>query len=115
MNTYDVVIKRDGYECRYCGHKFNDAQEPILDHVLPRSQGGGDTSDNLVVSCNYCNCKKGGRTPEQAGMPLRPIPDKPMLKRLSTNLPWDRDKVSAWEHLAYEYVTFVDDYSDVRT
>lgn len=31
---------------------------------------------NLVYACLPCNLKKGPRTPEQAGMPLLPIPEK---------------------------------------
>jgi 5-methylcytosine-specific restriction endonuclease McrA len=30
--------------------------------------------DNLVTACRPCNKRKGGKTPEQAGMVLRPVP-----------------------------------------
>jgi hypothetical protein len=43
------------------------------DHVIPRCQGGDDSTDNLVVACRPCNSRKNGRTPQQAGMVLRPI------------------------------------------
>ena len=36
--------------------------------------------ENVVVACVYCNQRKGGRTPAQAGMILRSTPVKP--KRL---------------------------------
>jgi len=29
-----------------------------LDHVIPRSQGGSNTAENLVVSCCSCNGRK---------------------------------------------------------
>lgn len=64
---YQAVFERDGRACRYCG-----SEEALsIDHVVPRCQGGLDNSDNLVVACRSCNSRKGGRTPEQAGMVLQ--------------------------------------------
>jgi hypothetical protein len=48
-----------------------------LDHVMPRSQGGKTTWENVVCSCVGCNSKKGGRTPTQAGMKLLSDPVRP--------------------------------------
>lgn len=63
------IYARDRNTCQYCGHKFarNDLN---LDHVVPRSQGGLSRWENVVCSCHACNRRKGGRTPEQAGMRL---------------------------------------------
>ena len=36
-------------------------------NVVPRSQGGPDTWENLVCACVRCNSRKGGRTPQEAG------------------------------------------------
>lgn len=70
------LFARDRNQCQYCGRHFSTS-ELSIDHVLPRTQGGGDTWENLVCSCVKCNARKGGRTPEQASMklvrkPLRP-------------------------------------------
>ncbi|MBC7835881.1 MAG: HNH endonuclease [Phycisphaerales bacterium] len=70
------LFARDRNQCQYCGHHFSTS-ELSIDHVLPRSQGGGDSWENLVCACVKCNARKGGRTPEQAHMkmirrPLRP-------------------------------------------
>jgi len=70
------IFARDGHRCQYCGKRFK-VSELTLDHVVPRSQGGGDSWDNLVTACSGCNAKKGGRTPEQANMPLIRKPFKP--------------------------------------
>jgi 5-methylcytosine-specific restriction endonuclease McrA len=35
-----------------------------------RCLGGTDELENLVMACRDCNIRKGGRTPEQAGMVL---------------------------------------------
>jgi 5-methylcytosine-specific restriction endonuclease McrA len=70
------IYARDDNKCQYCGKKFATA-DLSLDHVIPRSQGGQTTWDNLVCCCLRCNVKKGGRTPAQAGMHLITKPVKP--------------------------------------
>lgn len=70
------IFARDGNRCQYCGRKFSTV-DLSLDHVIPRSQGGKSTWDNIVCCCVKCNVKKGGRTPEQAHMKLLSKPVKP--------------------------------------
>jgi 5-methylcytosine-specific restriction endonuclease McrA len=70
------IYARDGSRCQYCG-KRHSTTELSLDHVVPRSQGGRSTWDNIVCCCIKCNVKKGGRTPEQAHMHLIAKPVKP--------------------------------------
>lgn len=69
--------------CRYCGKtvkrkdtRSRDEDRATLDHVDPTSSKG---PRNLVVACKGCNSRKGRRTPQQAGMVLRPAPRTPML------------------------------------
>ena len=59
------VLERDHNTCAYCGRRAT-----TIDHVLPKSRGGGDTWTNLVAACQVCNGKKADRTPEEAGMKL---------------------------------------------
>lgn len=68
------VLERDRNTCQYCKHK---GDQLTLDHVIPRSRGGGDTWDNLVAACVRCNIRKGNRTPKEAQMPLIKQPKKP--------------------------------------
>ncbi|HVK67707.1 MAG TPA: HNH endonuclease [Polyangium sp.] len=70
------VFVRDDFRCQYCGVQ-KDAGELTYDHVLPRVQGGRTVWENIVASCQSCNAKKRGRTPEQAGMKLLKKPEKP--------------------------------------
>ncbi len=70
------IFARDANRCQYCGKKFGTS-ELSLDHVLPRSQQGPTTWENIVTCCIACNVKKGGRTPEQAHMKLLSRPVKP--------------------------------------
>jgi 5-methylcytosine-specific restriction endonuclease McrA len=70
------IFARDKSTCQYCGHRFSRS-ELNLDHVIPRSQGGTSTWENVVCSCHECNRKKGGRTPGEARMKLIAHPHKP--------------------------------------
>lgn len=70
------IYARDNDTCQYCG-KSLPRSDLNLDHVMPRSQGGKTTWENVVCSCVPCNLKKGGRTPEQADMRLLKKPVRP--------------------------------------
>jgi len=65
------VFLRDRFSCQYCG----SPEQLTFDHVVPRRLGGKTTWENVATACAPCNMRKGGRTPEQAHMPLivRPI------------------------------------------
>ncbi len=45
--------------CHYCGCEFKDSSEIAFDHILPKSKGGTDSSDNLIAVCKNCNSSKG--------------------------------------------------------
>ncbi len=70
------IFGRDRNTCQYCGKRFSKT-ELNIDHVVPRSLGGLSTWDNVVCSCFECNKRKGGMSPEQAGMKLIRRPRKP--------------------------------------
>jgi 5-methylcytosine-specific restriction endonuclease McrA len=70
------IFARDKNTCQYCGQRFHRS-ELNLDHVVPRSQGGTSTWENVVCSCHECNRQKGGRTPGQARMKLVSQPRRP--------------------------------------
>lgn len=71
--TRRAVFGRDGHRCQYCG-----AQAESIDHVLPRSRGGGHTWDNVVACCRRCNVRKGDRLPSEAGLSLPAKPGAPL-------------------------------------
>ena len=66
------VLIRDRHRCAYCGRRAT-----TVDHVVPRSHGGGDTWLNTVAACAPDNHRKADRTPEQAGMRLLAQPFEP--------------------------------------
>src|ERR1044071_5885744 len=61
------LMIRDSFQCQYCGRSPTQ-RDLNVDHVVPRSRGGADSWENLVVSCRPCNLRKGRRTPAEAGM-----------------------------------------------
>jgi 5-methylcytosine-specific restriction endonuclease McrA len=58
------VIERDGLYCVYCDDDLSD-QEVHLDHIIPESQSGPTTVDNLQVTCRRCNTAKGVLTEDE--------------------------------------------------
>ena len=56
-----AVYERDGWTCQLCGdstsreHVSGDPFSPTLDHVIPRSLGGGDDESNLRLTHAICN------------------------------------------------------------
>jgi CRISPR/Cas system Type II protein with McrA/HNH and RuvC-like nuclease domain len=43
------IFARDNNQCQYCGKKF-PTQELSLDHIVPRSQGGENSWENIVCA-----------------------------------------------------------------
>jgi 5-methylcytosine-specific restriction endonuclease McrA len=70
------IYARDGHRCQYCGAKCA-INELTYDHVVPRSQGGKTTWENIVTCCYACNAKKANRTPAEAKMTLLSKPSRP--------------------------------------
>lgn len=73
------VLRRDNHTCQYCG----STRHLTLDHVIPRSKGGGHTWDNVVTACERCNTSKGSRLLSDTGMVLRTKPKAPMHPALA--------------------------------
>jgi 5-methylcytosine-specific restriction endonuclease McrA len=63
--TRRAVFARDHWTCQYCGKAAEN-----VDHVIPRSLGGGHIWENVVAACRRCNSKKENRLPQDAGLRL---------------------------------------------
>jgi 5-methylcytosine-specific restriction endonuclease McrA len=103
------LFARDSNKCQYCGRKFRMA-ELSIDHVLPRSRGGRTSWTNVVCACMKCNVRKGGRTPEEAGMHLIQKPVQPRVSPVIT-LHAGKDKYRSWKQFldaAYWHVELRD-------
>ena len=88
------IFARDNNQCQYCGKRYATS-DLSLDHVVPRSQGGQSSWENIVCACIDCNVRKGGRTPKQAHMSLIRKPEKPKRSPL-LNLKLTSKKYQSW-------------------
>lgn len=86
------LFRRDGFQCQYCGCK-PQSSELTIDHVVPRSQGGGSSWENCVLACIKCNTRKGGRTPEQAHMLLKTVPVRPKWNHIFS---MPKHRINSW-------------------
>ncbi len=85
------LLERDNHICQYCGI----SKIPMtLDHIIPKSQGGKDSWENLVTACRPCNQKKGNQRPREAGMVLKKKPKHP--NRLQFFQRFAREKQKEW-------------------
>ena len=56
-NLREFIFSKTKCRCAYCGAKAAE-----IDHVVPRSNGGTNSTYNLVASCRSCNEKKSNLT-----------------------------------------------------
>lgn len=70
--TRRAIFARDHGRCAYCG-----AHATSVDHVVPRSRGGGHVWDNVVAACARCNRVKADRSVAELGWRLRSTPRQP--------------------------------------
>ena len=70
------VFYRDHFQCQYCAIKL-PTTELTFDHVIPVSQNGATSWENVVTCCKACNTKKGSKSLKMANMVLLKTPKKP--------------------------------------
>ncbi len=89
------LFARDQNRCQYCGKRYSTS-ELSIDHVVPRSQGGVTSWENVVCACVRCNVRKGGRTPMQAMMKLIARPRAPRRSPILT-VKLAESKYASWK------------------
>lgn len=66
-----AIYERDDWTCHLCGESTEpdsglyDDWYPTLDHVIPRSKGGGEGMENLKTCHRWCNLVRGVRPVEE--------------------------------------------------
>ena len=90
----EMIYKRDEYTCQYCGA----ISKLTIDHVIPKSKGGRDSWENLVVACSSCNTKKGDKLLEHTNMKLLRQPKAPYNKVMLT---LNKSDVQEWKEYFY--------------
>lgn len=54
VRTRFEILKRDEFQCYYCGRRSPDVVLEV-DHIKPIADGGSDDPMNLITSCWECN------------------------------------------------------------
>jgi len=103
--TNPALFARDAHLCLYCGGTF-PRQTLTRDHVLPLSRGGRDVWENVVTACFQCNSRKGGRTPQEARMPLIAVPYRPS---------WIEHLILSNRHILADQMAFLTAHLPKRT
>lgn len=69
---WQYMLQLYDHRCAYCGLRAKGTLSQ--DHIVPISQGGGYTWENIVPACKHCNPSKGDRPAPlfQPVLPLRP-------------------------------------------
>jgi|GEM_PF-745932 len=55
-NVKAYIRDRDNYTCQICKKKIANIQNEVH-HIIPRSKGGSDRPDNLILLCQNCHAK----------------------------------------------------------
>ena len=64
------IAERDGWWCWLCGGGIDptarpdSSMGPTVDHLVPRSRGGGNEPSNLRLAHKRCNVQRGNHLPE---------------------------------------------------
>lgn len=60
MKEWKCIVQEWEYRCAYCGIP---TPKPTQDHIIPLSQGGEHTAQNILPACMSCNQRKSARGP----------------------------------------------------
>jgi hypothetical protein len=64
MNSNQIkekIIARDGLKCSKTGRAVDSPDELVLDHIVPKSNGGTDELDNLILVSREVNAQISNR------------------------------------------------------
>jgi 5-methylcytosine-specific restriction endonuclease McrA len=62
----EYLLEKWDRNCAYCGKTSVPLE---IEHIVPRSRGGGNRVSNLTLACDPCNKKKGTQTAAEFGFP----------------------------------------------
>lgn len=58
------VWTKTGGRCYYCGIELDPSTNASIDHLIPQSEGGLHSLENVVPACRRCNSAKGTKSLE---------------------------------------------------
>ena len=79
-NLRDFIFNKTKGRCSYCGEKAEE-----IDHIVPRANGGTDSTLNLTPACRSCNEKKSNLSLKEFGKLMNKDYSKLEPKKLPKN------------------------------
>lgn len=61
LHEWERILALQNFTCGKCFSEFGESLRPTMDHIVPVSQGGGLTFENIQALCRSCNSSKGAR------------------------------------------------------
>ena len=88
-----AVAERAQDCCEYCRSQARFAIQPFsVEHIIPKSQGGTTTTDNLALACQGCNNHKYNKTEAQDPISGEVVPlYHPRQQAWSNHFAWNDD------------------------
>lgn len=81
MTTTEIEQQlRAGVTCPYC-HEALTPRMVSVDHIQPRSRGGGDVVENIHFTCLSCNLAKGDLLDEEFKLLMDFLNANPSIKK----------------------------------
>lgn len=93
--TRRIVRQRANGLCEYC-HADEQWQciKFTMDHVVPQSDNGADTPENIALACRNCNERRGNRTAGKLAARGPSIPIfNPRTDEWNTHFAWSSDRL----------------------
>ena len=90
------LAARAGFRCEYCRTPAGLTPSPYsVEHILPRSQGGPSTLENLAFSCQGCNGHKASKIKALDPATRQPAPlFHPRRQHWTEHFAWTDDGIS---------------------
>ncbi len=95
--TMKHLREREGGKCAYTEQVLKP-DECSMDHVIPKSKGGGSTWENIVLAHKRINNLRGNRSLKEAGLTLKIQPRVPEAKPFHTILATSTLKFPEWNY-----------------
>lgn len=70
-----------GNSCILCGGKFSVCNPATIEHIRPKSMGGGNEVENLALAHVYCNSARGNASFTSAALYLTTYKGTPGYKK----------------------------------
>lgn len=77
----EYLLEKFDHKCCYCGKTDTPLE---IEHIKPKSRGGGNRVSNLCLACRECNLRKGNQTAAEFGYPHVQALAKQTLKDAGT-------------------------------